>query len=88
MRYTCMVNDVMSVVLRTGTDMYSIPMEQGVNEPCTVTGNCTDGPFGAAVKDARRDSRVRLARRDDLHRRGWRYELASAGYKTCAARVM
>ena len=88
MRYTCVAYDAMSVVLRTGTSMYSIPMGQGVDEPCTDIGNCTDGTFGAAVKDARRDSRMRLARRDDLHRRRWRYELTSAGYKTCAARVM
>ena len=88
MWYTCVAYDAMSVVLRTGTSTYSIPMGQGVDEPCTDTGNCTDGTFGAAVKDARRDSRVRLVLRDDLHRRRWRYGLVSAGRKTCAARVM
>ena len=74
-----MVYEEMSVALRTGTSMYSILFCQGVEGPCTGNGNCTAGSFGAAVKDARRDSRVRLARRGDLHRRRWCYELASAG---------
>ena len=83
-----MVYEAMSVALGTGTSMYSILLCQGVEEPCTGNGNCSAGSFGAAVKDARRDSRVRLARRGDLHRCRWRYELASAGWETCAAREM
>ena len=77
----------MSVVLRTGTSMYQYKAWMNY-APWLATGNCTDGSFGVAVKDARRDSRVRLVLRDDLHRRRWRYGLVSAGRKTCAARVM
>ena len=65
----CMAYDAKSVALRTGTSTYSIPSCQGVDESCTGNGNCTAGSFDAGVKDARHDSRVRLARRGDLH--GW-----------------